>query len=77
MHQGIRTYAGNWFPNIRRCVVFVKSSEVLQTNLFYQVGDLLAYRLVELTASWTPELSCYRVSISLFTNLHIIVNSCK
>ncbi|KAG0577761.1 hypothetical protein KC19_5G179500 [Ceratodon purpureus] len=26
-----------------------------------RVGDLLAYRLVELTASWTPELSNYRV----------------
>jgi len=32
-----------------------------------QVGDLLAYQLVESTASWTLELSNYRVSFILFT----------
>jgi coilin len=26
-----------------------------------QIGDILAYRLVELTHSWTPEISPYRV----------------
>lgn len=32
-----------------------------ERGLFAQVGDVLAYRLVELTASWTPELSTYKV----------------
>lgn len=32
-----------------------------------QVGDVLAYKLVELTASWTPELSAYRVRCRLLT----------
>ncbi len=31
---------------------------------FVQIGDILAYRLVELTHSWTPEISPYRVSWS-------------
>lgn len=29
-----------------------------------QEGDVIAYRLIELTASWTPELSSFRVHIN-------------
>ena len=32
-----------------------------EVYLVAQVGDVLAYKLVELTACWTPELSAYRV----------------
>lgn len=27
-----------------------------------QEGDIIAYRLIELSASWTPELSSFRVN---------------
>ena len=27
----------------------------------FQKGDIIAYRLIELTSSWTPEVSSFRV----------------
>ena len=30
-----------------------------------QEGDVIAYRLIELSSSWTPELSSYRVKLFL------------
>lgn len=31
----------------------------------FQKGDVIAYRLIELTSSWTPEVSSFRVKISV------------
>lgn len=41
-----------------------------------QEGDVIAYRLIELTASWTPELSSFRVHIKSAFGLHNWKKNC-
>lgn len=45
------------------CVVYSFNIVVLLTSdlLMFQKGDIIAYRLIELTSSWTPEVSSFRV----------------